>query len=300
MNYEEITVKSRDGYELDVRVYDTPSPRAAVKFIHGMEEHQDRYVPFASFLRDSGYAVITSDMRGHGKKAPLLSHIADRDGDRLLIEDEEAVLSLIRGRYPDVPVFLFAHSMGTIIARRLLQTRSGDFSKAALSGYPNPNPAAGAGIALCGIAGTFRGRKGHSALLDSMVLGGFSKAVPNAETPLDWLSFDRDNVRRYSEDPLCGVPFTIGSYDALMRLIRDIGNPALYRDVNTALPILLISGIDDPCTGGEKGRQASLDVLRRAGFACIDTVTLDGMRHEILNESAKDQVFSRILSFFEA
>ena len=70
--------------------------------------------------------------------------------------------------------------------------------------------------------------------------------------------------------------------------------------LKTTIPILLISGIDDPCTGGEKGRQASLDVLRRAGFACIDTVTLDGMRHEILNESAKDQVFSRILSFFEA
>ena len=300
MSYEEIPVKSRDGYELDVRLYDVPSPRAVVKFIHGMEEHQDRYVPFASFLRDNGYAVITSDMRGHGKKAPLLSHIADREGDRLLIGDEEAVLSLIHERYPGVPVFLFAHSMGTIIARKLLQTRSGDFSKAALSGYPNPNPAAGAGIALCGILGAFKGRKGHSSLLDGMVLGGFSKAVPNAETPLDWLSYDKDNVSGYAADPLCGVPFTIGSYDALMRLIRDMGNPALYQNVNSSLPLLLISGIDDPCTGGEKGRQASLDVLRSAGFTGIETVTLEGMRHEILNEGAKAQVYDRILNFFNA
>ena len=78
VSFEQITVRSGDGYELSVHVFDTPEPRAVIRFIHGMEEHQDRYIPFASFLRENGYAVVTADMRGHGKTAPNLCHIADR------------------------------------------------------------------------------------------------------------------------------------------------------------------------------------------------------------------------------
>ena len=88
--YREVTLASKDGYELALRVYDTAKPKAVVKVIHGMEEHQGRYTPFAEFLQKHGYTVVTADMRGHGEHALTLSHIADRDGARLLIEDEEA------------------------------------------------------------------------------------------------------------------------------------------------------------------------------------------------------------------
>ena len=297
MSFTERNLPSMDGVRLSLRVYETPSPKAVVMCIHGMEEHQGRYEPFAEFLQDAGYTVVTADLRGHGPKAAEVSHIAEKDGDRLLLEDEEAKLGMIQKEWPGTPVILFAHSMGTIIGRALLKTHSMDFAAAVLSGYPNPNPAAGAGAMLTGLLRTFKGGRGHSRLIDGMVTGPFSKAVPDRKSDLDWLSVNPDNVEKYIADPLCGVPFTLGSYHALFRLIQAIADGTGYIIVNKDLPILLISGGDDPCTGGEKGRADSENLLRKAGFSRLKGVVLDGMRHEILNETGREAVYRRILDF---
>lgn len=300
MSFLEQTLNAKDGYELSLRIYEAEEPKAVVKFIHGMEEYQDRYQPFAEFLQAAGYTVVTADLRGHGKNAPILSHIADQDGHLRLIEDEETILEMIHERWAGVPVILFAHSMGTIIARVFLQKESREFHKVVLSGYPNPNSAAGAGILLSGLLSSFKGSNGYSKLVDGMVLGPFSKAVPNAKTPVDWLSVNTENVEKYREDPLCGARFTLGSYSALFNLIKMMGNAGKYEEVWKELPILLISGRDDPCTGGEKGRADSEAVLRKAGFRELEIVTLDGMRHEILNETGKEAVYQKILDFINS
>ena len=297
MSFEEMTLPSKDGYELSLKIYEAADPKAVVKCIHGMEEYQGRYRPFAEFLQEAGYTVVTADLRGHGKNAPFLSHIADQDGHLRLLEDEEVILDMIHERWAGVPVILFAHSMGTIIARVFLQKWSREFRKVVLSGYPNPNGAAAAGIVLTDVLSSIKGGKGYSKLVDDMVLGPFSKAVPDAKTPQDWLSVNPDNVERYREDPLCGARFTLGSYSALFHLISLMDKPEKYEEVWKELPILLISGADDPCTGGEKGRNDSADRLKKAGFRELETVTLDGMRHEILNEMKKDEVYQRILDF---
>lgn len=299
MSYRIQTLASRDGYELSLRFYEADAPKAVVKFIHGMEEYQDRYEPFAEYLREAGYTVVTADLRGHGKNAPVLSHIADKEGHLRLLEDEEVILDEIHGRWPGLPVILFGHSMGTIIARAFLQKHSEEFHKVVLSGYPNPNGAAGAGIVLTEMIAAVKGGKGYSKMVDGMVLGPFAKAVPNAVTPQDWLSVNRENVQRYIADPLCGVRFTLGSYNALFHLIRMMDSPENYEEVRKDLPILLISGKEDPCTGGEKGRGDSENRLRRAGFRNLEIVTLDGMRHEILNENRREDVYLRILDFIE-
>ena len=299
MSYRIQTLASRDGYELSLRFYEADAPKAVVKFIHGMEEYQDRYEPFAEYLREAGYTVVTADLRGHGKNAPVLSHIADKEGHLRLLEDEEVILDEIHGRWPGMPVILFGHSMGTIIARAFLQKHSEEFHKVVLSGYPNPNSAAGAGIVLTEMIAAVKGGKGYSKMVDGMVLGPFAKAVPNAVTPQDWLSVNRENVQRYIADPLCGVRFTLGSYNALFHLIRMMDSPENYEEVRKDLPILLISGKEDPCTGGEKGRGDSENRLRRAGFRNLEIVTLDGMRHEILNETGREDVYRRILDFIE-
>lgn len=299
MSYQEMTLKSRDGYGLALRIYETDNPKAVVKFIHGMEEYQDRYQAFAEYLQAAGYTAVTADLRGHGPNAPALSHIADRDGHLRLLEDEETILEEIRRRWPGSPVILFAHSMGTIIARVFLQKHSRDFEKVVLSGYPNPNGAAGAGIRLTELISSFKGAKGYSKLVDGMVLGPFSKAVPDAKTPVDWLSVDETNVKKYIADPLCGARFTLGSYNALFQLIRLMNEPEKYENVRKDLPILMISGADDPCTGGEKGRADSVDRLKRAGFDNLTVITIDGMRHEILNEEKREEVYRMILEFIQ-
>ena len=299
MSFQELTLQAKDGYPLAIRIYEAEEPKAVVKCIHGMQEHQDRYRAFAEALQAEGYTVVTADLRGHGPNAPSLSHIADEDGHLLLMDDEETILHRIHERWAGVPVVLFGHSMGTIIARVFLQKWSREFHKVVLSGYPNPNSAAGAGILLTNLLSSFKGADGYSKMVDGMVLGPFAKAVPDAKTPVDWLSVNPENVARYIEDPLCGVRFTLGSYSALFHMIALMNKAEKYEEPWKELPILLISGQDDPCTGGEKGRKDSEEVLRKAGFRELEIVTLEGMRHEILNEDGRDRVTRIIIDFLD-
>ena len=298
MEKQDLFLKSIDGYELSLSVYEAKSPKAVIQFVHGMEEHKERYEEFASFLANKGFTCVTSDLRGHGRNAPILSHISNKRGDKLLIEDQKVIRKYVEEKYPELPVYLFGHSMGTIISRVLIQTEGDRYQKLALSGYVNPNGVASIGCVLTKIISAFKGPKAHSKLLTTMTMGPFKKAVENRQTDLDWLSYNEENVKKYIEDPLSGVEFTVGSYYALMKLLARMGKAKAYK-ANKELPILLIGGKDDPCTGFEKGREASKSLLEKAEFKNIEVVTLENMRHEILNELDKKTVYDELLKFFE-
>ena len=132
-----------------------------------------------------------------------------------------------------------------------------------------------------------------------MAMGPFAKAIKDRKTDLDWLSYNEENVNNYIKDPLCGVEFTLGSYWTLLSLIKKMNKGKLYKNSNKELPFLLISGMEDPCTGGEVGRNNSLSILYQGGFHKIDMITLEHMRHEILNEIDKERVYQDILKFYE-
>ena len=299
MSMQEVELKSVDGYLLSLAVYDTEKPKAVIQFIHGMEEHKERYDAFAKYLAKEGYVCVTSDLRGHGKSAPILSHISDKYGERLLVDDQKEITKYIKKEYKDLPIYIFAHSMGTIIARVLLQSEGKKYEKVALSGYVNPNPVAGIGAFLVSTISLFKGKKGHSKLINNMAMGPFTNAIKDRKTDLDWLSYNEENVKKYIEDPLCGVEFTLGSYHTLMKLLSKMAKVKAYKSVNSDTPILLISGVDDPCTGAEKGRKASKALLEKAGYQNIEVNTLEGMRHEILNETNKDLVYKSVLEFYK-
>lgn len=299
MNYEKVSLLSANNYSLSLAVYKAKNPKATIQIVHGMEEHKERYYPFCEYLSSHGYNVVVSDLRGHGEDAPKLSHIADKKGEDLLIEDQRNITKYIKETFKGLPIILFGHSMGTIISRVLLQTDDKEYVKVALSGYVNPNPASPIAVMLGNIVKAFKKPQGHSKLLTSLAVGQFSKAVKNRRTDLDWLSYNEDNVNKYIEDPLCGVEFTNGSYSALFHLLNKMGKANKYQVNNKELPFLLISGIDDPCTGGEKGREASKKVLLKAGYKNIEVITINNMRHEILNEDDKDKVQEDLLKFFD-
>lgn len=295
----ELTLKATDGYELALSVFEASKPKAVIQFIHGMEEHKERYDKFAEFLAEEGFTCVLSDLRGHGKNAPLLSHISNKYGDKLIIEDQRTIHKYIKKTYEDLPVYLFGHSMGTIISRVLLQSEGKKYEKVALSGYVNPNSVAGIGCVLTKCITIFKGPKAHSKLLTNMTIGPFKKAVDPRRTDLDWLSYNEKNVDDYIADPLCGVEFTLGSYYTLMKLLSRMGKKKVYKEVNEQLPILLISGKEDPCTGFDKGRESSKALLEKVGYKNIEVITLENMRHEILNESDKKSVYKNLLDFFK-
>lgn len=297
---ERVRVKGRDGYSLDVHLFEIPEPEGVVQIIHGMEEHQERYEPFVRFLNQNGYTVLTSDMRGHGASAPVDGFFKEKKGYEELIEDQRAITRFITKRYPNSEICLFAHSMGTVITRVLLQTDSRRYAKAILSGFPNYRAEAYAGIAFAKLVRLFHGPRYKSSVLEYMAVGAFNKKIRNPKTPFDWIAANEEAVRKYIADPHCGSGFTCSAFNDLFHLVIRMHDAARYRDVNKDLRLLMLRGSDDPCVGGDKGAADSIDVLAKAGFADIHEIEYPRMRHEILSEADHAKVYSDILAFLKS
>ena len=294
---EKLFIKSHD-YDLSLCLFTCEKPKAIIQIAHGMQEHKERYEKFASFLNENGYIVVVADMRGHGYEANKLGHFNDKEGYKLLIDDQVEIANFIKSKYPTLPLYLFAHSMGTIISRVVLQEHSSLYDKVILSGYPCYQKGTHFGKILANIIMLFKGKDGYSKFLDNLVVGNFNKVIDNPETDIDWISHHKENVKNYLDDPYCGFPFTIAALKDLMSLVCLMHNYKLYKNVNNEMKILLLKGKDDPCVGGEKGALDSKKVLIKAGFTNIKNIDYDNMRHEILNEVNHEKVYNDALNFF--
>ena len=133
-----------------------------------------------------------------------------------------------------------------------------------------------------------------------MSTGSFNKSVENPRTEADWLSYDTDNVDAYLADEKCGVPFTVQGYGELFELVIRMHDSAAYRVSKPDLPIVILTGEDDPCTGGVKGVSDSLNTLVRAGYMNVEAHAYPHMRHEILNETEKMTVWQDITDWIDA
>lgn len=296
---EKHILKAVDGYELDLHIFEAENPKAVVQIAHGMEEHQERYENFANFLVENGFSVVSADMRGHGQNAQLLGYFSAKDGHQLLVSDHKQIRDYIDERFPNLPVYLFAHSMGTIISRVVLQTYSQKYEKVVLSGYPAYQSGAGFGVFLTDVIQLFRGAKYKSKLIEKLGVGMFNDDIKNPRTDIDWICANEETIDKYKNDPLCGVGFTISAFNDLFELVREMNKSEKYVNVKKDLPMLLIAGEDDPCTKGEKGRAQSLKTLEQAGFEKIKQITYSKMRHEILNEKDNQKVYADILAFYK-
>ena len=299
---ETFTISSNtDGLPLSVCVVapESAAPRALVQLAHGMAEHKERYLPFMEYLADRGYASIINDHRGHGAsvKSPDDLGFFYAGGAGALVADLHQLTLWFRQRYPGVKLFLFGHSMGSLAVRVYRQKYDGDIDGLVVCGSPGANPAAGAGLLLNKVMTLFKGERYVSKLFVGMTTGGFAKAFPDPTTPNAWLSVNQDNVRAYDADPLCGFPFTLNGYRALLELMRDA-----YRPVPAAhadLPVHFVSGAEDPCAPDEKGFDAAVACLRRDGYRSVTAKMYPGMRHEILNHADRQAVYEDLTELFD-
>lgn len=293
---ETIKLNSVDGYELSLIIYEIENPKGYIQIIHGMQEHQKRYSYLAEKLNNAGYTVITSDMRAHGPNAPILGYFSEKNGYKLILEDQKTITKYIKEKYDTNKVYLLGHSMGSIIARNLLQTESNDYEKVILSGYPNYQSAVKLGILLGKLIRFFKGGSNYSKLLNNLSVGSFHKKIKNYKTKLDWLSVNEENVNKYISDPYCGFKFSISAFIDLFTLLARMNDKKLFINVNS-IPILLIGGGEDPCIGGLKGKNSSIKALEKCGFKNLTVIDYPTMRHEILNEKDKDTVINDIITF---
>lgn len=304
MKKEILTITSNcDGLDLSVAVIaPEDNVKGIVQFSHGMAEHKERYFGFMEWLAERGYATIINDHRGHGasvKNSDDLGYFYDETGT-YVVEDLHQLTVYMKDRFPGVPVYLFGHSMGSIITRMYLKQYDGEITKMIACGAPGKNPLAGIAKVLVAVLTKLKGAKHRSQLMFNLSLGGYSKAVPNAKTPCDWLSVNEENVQEYIADPLSGFNFTLNGYKNLVGLLAGIFEETGWGVTNPDLPIFFVAGSDDPATGGIESWHNSISFLQEVGYTDVTGKLYEGLRHEILLEKDKDIVYQDVLEFIEA
>ncbi len=287
--------------DLDISVMAvTPesSPKAIIQLVHGMCEYKERYVPFMEFLCSEGFACVIHDHRGHGasvKSADDLGYFYS-GGWRGIVSDILTVNEEIRKMYPESPVYLFGHSMGSLAVRSFTKRYDNLIDGLIVCGSPSRNPAAGAGKLLAKFIAAFKSDRHRPDLIQKIAFEGFNKNFSN-EGRNAWLSTNKENVRAYNCDPLCNYQFTANGFIGLFDLMMDTYSDKGWNVSNPQLPIHFIAGSDDPCITSLKDFQAAADHMKKVGYACMTTKAYDGLRHEILNETGKEEVWSDILNY---
>lgn len=291
------------GPNLHVHVFlPDERPIAVLQILHGMAEHAARYARLAQSFTDAGFAVYAHDQRGHGKSIPrghAPGHVADQGGFDALVADAHEINRVIANRHPGLPIVLLGHSMGSFVAQALIYTHPRDAVGVILSasnGAPPPIARAGRLIAR---AERFRlGPLGKSPLLRKLGFEDFNKHFAPNRTPSDWLSRDPAEVDKYVCDPLCGfevdVQFWVDLLDALDGPVHD---PANQQKIPREMPILLVAGDKDPVGDFGKGVRRLHEEYRSAGVRDLTLRLYPGARHEVLNETNRDEVTNDILAF---
>jgi alpha-beta hydrolase superfamily lysophospholipase len=305
MKATEYSHAASDGHPIFVRRWSpTGSPKAVLLVAHGMAEHSARYERLADAMTQAGWAVYVPDLRGHGKTAAAgeLGWIAARDGFRRIRDDLGEIAEDAAKENPGLPLFLFGHSMGSLLAEAYVAEGRAGLAGCVLSGVIAPPPplllAVGRLIAAVGVL--IKGGRAKSPLLHGMSFGANNRYFPNPRTPCDWLSRDDAEVDKYLADPLCGFVCSFAFYRDLFAGLSLYLSIAPFAGVDKDLPVYVFAGAEDPL-GGAKGFVPLLaEKLRAAGIRSVDTRLYPGGRHETLNELNRDEVASDVREWLES
>ncbi len=300
--HNEYTVPSATGVA-DVYVQswvpDDKPLKGVFQMVHGMAEYSDRYDGFARVIADDGWAVFMHDHAGHGKSIKTkddLGYFGDKDGYKALIEDVYTVTKLAKDKYPELPVFLYGHSMGSFVVRGYAAKYGGEIAGLIPCGTAGANPAAGIGAALAGCIAKVKGTHYRSEFINNLAFGSYNKRFTDGNTGFEWLSKNSDNVKAYCADELCGYKFTAVGYRDLFNLLASVNNSQWFASVPKDLPIRLIAGADDPVGAYGKGVTEVYDKLKETGHN-VSIKIYTGLRHEIHNEKECGEVFSDIIAW---
>ena len=286
------------GGGLAYRIYEPEGEvRAIVQISHGMCEYVGRYEAYAEHLCSMGIVLAGNDHPGHGESAATeedLGYFAKEGGVELAVEGLAETSRILLERYGGKPLILLGHSMGSFLARIYLTKYAENLAGTIVMGTGGPGAPTGAGIALANLIALFRGDRHRSKLLRSIQQAGYLKRCGKGADRCDWLTRDRAIVEKYNNDKFCNYIFTVSGYRDLFTMLAEVSTDEWAPKVPTDLPILLISGEDDPVGGYGKGVMQVAGALTHAGARRLTTALIPGARHEVLNETDREETFALI------
>ena len=279
-------------------------PRAIVQIIHGIAEYIDRYDEFMSFLADNGIIAVGTDHLGHGKSIESeeqTGFFAYDNGWDYVVRDEEVLRLAMHENYPELPIIVFGHSMGSFMARTLLIRYPDAFNAAIISGTGNQGAAlVNGGLFMGNLVTGLKGAHHYSKFLNNLAFGSYNKIYDNPKTEYDWLSRDEANVQKYIDDPLCGFIPSCSLFRDMMTGVKFITNKKTLTAMNKDMPVYFMSGDMDPVGECGKGVQKAYNNFLEAGMKDVSIKLYPGGRHEMLNEINKDEVYTDILAWLDS
>ena len=277
---ERFRLTSSDGQCIACARWESRSPaRAVVQIAHGMGEHMGRYADTIDVLVAAGLTVYANDHRGHGLTAHAELGEFGRGGFELLVQDMVRVSEIAREENPDLPLLLLGHDMGSFAAQRYVIDHSHEIDGLILSGSG----------ALEGLARVALPETAGSNLLNA--------AFEPARTPFDWLCRDRAIVDAFMADPLCFEALHHESLVSFLGTAPRLYDPVALRKIRRDLPIYLFSGSEDPVGQHLRGLHTLIGRYRDAGLRDIAFDFYTGGRHEMLNETNRREVQTRLLGW---
>lgn len=290
---------SADDLSLAVLVSEPEgSPKGVFQIVHGMCEHKERYVPFMEYLSAHGYVCVIHDHRGHGEsvKTPDDLGFMYKGGWRAMVEDVREVSDWAKSQYPSLKHILLGHSMGSMVVRSFTKRYDGMIDTLFVCGCPSDNPAKSAGKFLADCFALFAGGHSRPKILQKLSFGSFNAPFAQEGYPVAWVCSDKQTLEEYHSDPLCMFQFTANGFSNLTALMKDCYSRKGWKVINPELPVHFISGAEDPCLVSEKAIGKAVDLMKQVGYKNTDLKLYEGMRHEILNETGKRQVWDDILA----
>lgn len=311
MEESTLHVHADDGTLLFVRRWRPEGQvRAVLQLVHGKSEHSGRYGRLAGRLCDSGIEVWADDHRGHGMTADatvngsdrggLLGHCADRDGFFRVVRDLELLGGRIAEEHPGKPLFLLGHSWGSFLAQACMESFGSRFAGAVLSGSRGPGgPEIAIGSRIAAAVALLRGRRRFSPLVFALADGPYNRAFQPARTDFDWLTRDESEVDAYMSDPLCGFSCSASFYRDLAAGLAAVHRPEAMDRIPTGLPVFIFSGSADPVGNMGASPTALVEAYRSRGISDLEFVLYPEGRHEMLNETNREEVTRNLLSWIE-
>lgn len=319
-DHEIHAVEWRPGTGLEIaRGRKNGKPLAVLQIISGMCEYKERYDAFAAWLCRRGFVVVTHDQLGHGDTARSRGELGfftsgNQSPADTLLADIHKLRLLTAMKYPDVPYFILGHSLGSYLLCNYLahpeygkMTRDegdpGPLAGAVImgSGYVSPVVSTGA-LLLTHLIAAVKGWHYRSGLIRTISTGtGPYKLYDTfgVDPARSWLSKDQEIVKAYHANPKSNFIFTLNGYRGLLESVLASCRKKNVRRIPKSLPLLMVSGSEDPVGNMGKGVRQMYSLFRHCGITRIKPRLFAGDRHEILNETDRLKVYKYLLQWMK-
>lgn len=300
MKMEIEKIKSNfDNLEIEIAI-SKPEKKAKgiIQISHGMSEHKERYFDFMKFMSEQGYVCIINDHRGHGNSVEKESDFGYfyTEDQNAIVEDLHQVTEYIKNKYKKLDVFLFSHSMGTLVARNYLKKYDAEIKKIVLCGPPTYNPLTPMAIGIAKFLKIFQGEEIRSKFLNRLVFGSYNKGY---NKPNEWICSNPEVIDEYNENKKTGFIFTINGFINLFKLMKGAFDKKDWKPNNADLKILVIAGEEDPVIQSKRKFNDLIEFLKDVGYTNINSKLYENKRHELLNEVGKGEIHQNIAEFFK-